>query len=38
MGENVNELYDIWKDLKEVKMPQETSHRTENKKDKTVNM
>ena len=33
--ENVNELYDIWKDIKEDDLPKESS---ENDKEKTVDM
>ena len=36
--ENVNELYDMWNDLKENELPKESSQKTENEKDMTVNM
>ena len=36
--ENVNELYDMWNDLKVDEVPKEPSQETENGKVMTVNM
>ena len=36
--ENVNELYDMWKDLKKDEIPKGSVQETGNAKDKTVDM